>query len=346
MVFTFSTCVQATSADVYKDVKSGDWYYDDIVWATENHMTSGYDDGTFVPDAKITEAEFLKMLVSVYKGNITQKNDPHWYDAYYRFAEDHKWNVYGLLSYASNFARDNTIAPVPDKPLIRLKAAMILLNATGKEADAPDELIWALYNSKLSDGKTSRTVYGFQPNDLLTRAEAVSFIRNFKAKNSMNDLLPVTQSLEANRVLSMTRVVKTLIEMAEEHGYQFQQNSKLNRYVKEEGNILKGFRIFSKEDPSIDLQFSVSAEHHQRTIINSNLNNESSPLMREFLSRILNNQGYMLSILEAFDMMPKATPRSIDMNIPYNYSFVKFSTSSFNLSLDESDKTPYGYEGN
>lgn len=35
MLFTFSTCVQAASADVYKDVKPGDWYYDDIVWAID-----------------------------------------------------------------------------------------------------------------------------------------------------------------------------------------------------------------------------------------------------------------------------------------------------------------------
>lgn len=349
MLFSFvPLAIVQAGTGLYKDVNPGDWYFGDVKWATENQMVSGYDDGTFVPDAKVTEAEFLKMLIALYKGDITQKADPHWYDAYYRFAVAHKWNVYGILSYDSrNYPLSNTIKAVADMPLTRLKSAMILLNATGQEADAPDELIWALYNSNLSNGKTSKSVYGFQPHDLLTRAEAVSFIRNFKEINARQDLLSVSQIIEANRDLSITRIINTLSEMTEEFGYTFEPQSKLlNRYVKEEGNIEKGIKISINEDPSKDIYLHVSAQPHQRTVIHiDNLNDKSAPIMRELLNRVLDD-SYKSSILEAYDMMPKATPRSMDINIPYNFSRVYFSTTSFQLSLDESDKKPNGYEGN
>lgn len=221
---------------------------------------------------------------------------------------------------------------------------MILLNAIGKEADAPDELIWEMYNHHFSNGKTGKSVYGFQMNDLLTRAEAVTFIRNFKEHNTNKELLPITQLVEANRVLSLSRISSILQQLAAEKGYTVKQTV-LHRWVREEGNIGQTFNVTSGNNPDFYFSIWAAAEHSQKSYMNIGATEDAKVFMKEFLNRIFANQTYKSSIIDAFEMMPKATPRTIDINIPYNHSAVKFYASSFNIGLDESDKKPFGYNG-
>ncbi|MEK3912142.1 leucine-rich repeat domain-containing protein [Paenibacillus sp. FSL H7-0331] len=327
---------------LFRDVNPSDWFYEDIQWAAGKGMIAGYDDGTFVPDAKITEAEFLKMLISLYIGDLWKKNDLHWYDGYYRFAEEHKWDVSGL-SYLKAKSVDYT-GPIPsEKPFIRLEAAMLLLNAVGKEADAPDELIWEMYNRKFSEGKTDKSVYGFQINDLLTRAEAVSLLRKFKENNLNNELLTVSQSVEANRVLSISRISSAIQQLASTKGYQVKQPAALNRWVREEGNINQMIRVNSENNPKFLFSVMVYAEQNQYSHINMSISDDARSFARELLDSILDHQPYKSSIITAFDLMPQATSRSMDVDLPYNHSVVYFDTNSFNIRLYEYDKKPFGY---
>lgn len=60
---------QAGSPDVtgdsrFTDVKSTAWYYRAVTWAAENHVVSGYTDGTFRPNQAITRQEVAVMLYS------------------------------------------------------------------------------------------------------------------------------------------------------------------------------------------------------------------------------------------------------------------------------------------
>lgn len=328
----------------FADVKPGDWYYDNIRWAVGIGMVNGYDDGTFVPDAKVTEAEFLKMFISLYTGELATLQDEIWYDAYYKFAEARKWDVPGLFD-ARSPDQTNSKYFIPNKPIIRLEAAMFLLNAIGKEADAPDELIWEMYNNGFSNGKTSKTVYGFHIDDLLTRAEAVSFLRNFKESNLNKELLAVTQVVESNRILSLTKVASVINQSASDKGCQVQQPG-LSRRVREEGNINQLLRVSCESNPNLRVDFEVYVSRNQITVININLNEteEARAFTKEILIKLFKGQAYNQTILDAFDMMPNATPGTMDVTIPYNQSSVKFSTTSFNIRLDESDKAPFGSE--
>ncbi|MCU6791979.1 leucine-rich repeat domain-containing protein [Paenibacillus sp. WQ 127069] len=326
----------------FRDVNPSDWFYEDIQWAAGKGMIAGYDDGTFVPDAKITEAEFLKMLISLYLGDLSKKNDLHWYDGYYRFAKEHKWDVSGLPYLKANSV-DYT-GPLPsEKPLIRLEAAMLLLNAVGKEADAPDELIWEMYNWHFSEGKTDKSVYGYQINDLLTRAEAVSLLWKFKENNPNNELLPVTQTVEANRVLSISRISSAIQQLAYAKGYQVKQPAALNRWVREEGNISQMIRVNSENNPKFSFRITVNAEQNQFSHINMTISDDARSFTRELLDTLLENQSYKSTIMNAFDLMPQATLRSMDVDLPYNHSVVYFDTNSFNIRLYEHDKKPFGY---
>lgn len=50
----------------FSDVYQNDWYYDNIMWAVENGIAQGYDDGTFRPNEQITRAEMVIMLKNLY----------------------------------------------------------------------------------------------------------------------------------------------------------------------------------------------------------------------------------------------------------------------------------------
>ena len=46
----------------FADVKQGAWYYDAIVWATENKITNGISADAFAPDAKLTREQLVTFL--------------------------------------------------------------------------------------------------------------------------------------------------------------------------------------------------------------------------------------------------------------------------------------------
>ena len=63
--------------------------YEAIVWAKSRGIVSGYADGTFKPNANITEAQFAKMLSQFLnlkddKGDLIKYTPTsHWADGYY-----------------------------------------------------------------------------------------------------------------------------------------------------------------------------------------------------------------------------------------------------------------------
>ena len=56
-------CPEPESANnPFKDVAEGSYYYNAVLWAVENGITSGYDDGTFRPNAVCTRAHVVSFL--------------------------------------------------------------------------------------------------------------------------------------------------------------------------------------------------------------------------------------------------------------------------------------------
>lgn len=58
LIFTFTS---KADAQTFKDIK-GHWAKDYIEWAADNGIFTGYKDGTFKPDKKISRAEFITIL--------------------------------------------------------------------------------------------------------------------------------------------------------------------------------------------------------------------------------------------------------------------------------------------
>ena len=61
------------SKQIFNDVYQSDWYYDPIMWAAENGIVLGYDDGSFRPNENITRAEMVIMLKNFYDFQSSSK---------------------------------------------------------------------------------------------------------------------------------------------------------------------------------------------------------------------------------------------------------------------------------
>lgn len=171
-VSIFASSVANAAGVSFKDVKKSDWYYSAVNWGTGNGMVSGYPDGTFKPNNKVTEAEFLKLLIASYTKVDTNGSYGNWYDPYYAFALEKNFAFTGLAT----------------SPINRTQVAEIVTGAAGKNYSGNDAIIYLLGNG-LAKGKVSGdvSVAGYKGSDLLTRAEAVQFIKNAK-ENGLDSL--------------------------------------------------------------------------------------------------------------------------------------------------------------
>lgn len=58
---------EATDTELaFPDVTEDDWYYNAVLWAAENGITAGYEDGTFRPTKDCTRAEIVQFLYNAY----------------------------------------------------------------------------------------------------------------------------------------------------------------------------------------------------------------------------------------------------------------------------------------
>ncbi|WP_051775169.1 S-layer homology domain-containing protein [Paenibacillus tyrfis] len=166
----------------FKDVTPDHWGYETISWAKENGIVDGYPDGTFKPEQSVGQTEFLAMLIRAYKpkGFSEQSSDSDWRTPYIQYGFKMGW----AGSYITPPASKLSSFPKPEISEPRMYVAKLITNASGRSYDFDDSIRFLL-DSGLSNGKTDNTVSGFQGNELLTRAEAVTFIKNVKSKLDM-----------------------------------------------------------------------------------------------------------------------------------------------------------------
>ena len=53
---------EVSGENKFADVKEGSYYHDAVIWANENKITTGYDDGTFKPHASVTREQMAAFL--------------------------------------------------------------------------------------------------------------------------------------------------------------------------------------------------------------------------------------------------------------------------------------------
>jgi len=212
-LFAASGTVSADQDNRFTDVPSNYWAAGAIDWGVTKNAIIGYSDGTFQPNRYVTEAEFLRMLLSIYQLQASGSKEDHWANKYYDYAQANQWFSLEGLS--------NTAAK--DKPISRGNTALIMNNALGIDSPSVEAAILKLYELNLSSGKTEKTVVGFQANQFLTRAEAISFIRNYANQyngvKSVNRIIRETSS-EVKKKLTLSGITNLVQKIATQHEYR------------------------------------------------------------------------------------------------------------------------------
>jgi uncharacterized YkwD family protein len=127
----------------------------------EQGLVTGFADGTFRPDETVTEEQFLAMWLRAFGYRDDRSNRSRWSDPYYRAAQSIGLPVTGKREAAIN----------------RQSVAEMIAASDGQSLRGADAIQYLL-DQGWSRGKTAPTVEGYRGQDLLTRAEAVQFIRN------------------------------------------------------------------------------------------------------------------------------------------------------------------------
>lgn len=171
----------------FKDISADEYYYESVLWAAENGVTSGTSPSTFSPGSTCTRAQVVQFLYNAY-GNPTPadtespftdvKPGEWYYDAV-------QWAVQEGITAGTS---ETTFSP--NMGCTRGQVAVLLWNAAGRPepgADAPtfsdikstdyfyDAVRWAA-----QEGITAGTGDNkFSPNTICTRAQTVTLLYHY-----------------------------------------------------------------------------------------------------------------------------------------------------------------------
>ncbi len=198
-VITSSLCL----AKDFNDLSNNHWAYQYINELSNKNIINGYNDGTFKPNATITNAEFIKLLVmlgvpddislSDYGSNIN-----HWAGSYVEIAR-----YDGILK--QSFSPDTLNEDITRIEMVEMlsRADKALGNEliVGQELPFSDldtltnddqfDLLSHAVANKLINGYEDGT---FRPNNHMTRAEASTVIYRFLNRNvGKNYQLPIKE---------------------------------------------------------------------------------------------------------------------------------------------------------
>jgi hypothetical protein len=166
------------SVESFSDVKTTDWFYQDMMDLVSRGVIDGYSDNTFKASNRVTVAEFIKMVLTVSNQTILiPEKDVSWYSRYVHTA---MLNDYIDKNYYLNYERPITrseMGNIIDRILkLRYNNAheyipQIFDYATIQEAHKISSL--NVYIAGIITGYSDRTI---RPDANATRAEAATVI--------------------------------------------------------------------------------------------------------------------------------------------------------------------------
>ena len=149
---------------IFPDV-SEKWQKDAIYSAVDRGIVHGYEDGTFKPNQKITEAEFAVMLVNSATGidvrSVRPGKDDHWAQSVYD-----ELGKYGLplLGYQDTLYKDS--------PLSRGRAAKIIARIYGFDLNVVEAVDFMYENDLSKDTGEKMDFESYGAFAFLTRSES------------------------------------------------------------------------------------------------------------------------------------------------------------------------------
>ncbi|CAG7655814.1 S-layer homology domain-containing protein [Paenibacillus allorhizosphaerae] len=190
LIHPFMSTVKANDTDY-----EGHWAETTIRWAMDRSIADGYGDGTFQPDRIVTEAEFLAMLIRFFPNSREHYSElirtaassrEDWSDPYYKLSSEYDIPTNGMTERKSRF-----------EPVNRGLVARMIIGTTGIKAQLSEAIIF-MFEKGLSEGKSDKTLYGFDAEGSLTRAEAVQFLKKLAEQGLDKELKPRSVRVSAS----------------------------------------------------------------------------------------------------------------------------------------------------
>ena len=188
----FKIKTSQTKSIIFDDVPKNHWAYQEIMQMAQNGIISGYSNGKFNPNEKVTREQFAKMMVLTLKLPINIHNK-----ASFKDVSKERWSykyIESAMQYLSGY--DDNYRP--NQNATREEITYALVKAKGYQKETADtsrlkslfkdyktisatmaKYILIAYDKKLISGYDDGT---FRPKGELTRAEAAVLL--YKAKAS------------------------------------------------------------------------------------------------------------------------------------------------------------------
>ena len=117
----------------FKDVKQGAWYYNAVIWAADNGIVKGYEDGCFYPNRPITREQMVTMLYRYmqFKGIKADASGEDW-KSFTDYAKVDSWAqdamAWAVSNGVVNGIQNNQLAPTHTAQ--RSQVAKIIMEIT------------------------------------------------------------------------------------------------------------------------------------------------------------------------------------------------------------------------
>lgn len=173
---------------IFKDVKTGDWYYDYVNIAAAYGLIKGYPDGNFYPDKEVTYAEAVAMIMrSLGHNYIREDSEYGWEFNYIQKMRDIKLNEGMEVFENSNGAKRGEVAILIWNMLNQNTWEIIEEEGTGilTYVDSGKVLLDKVFGKEyqLVSGKKIRSFSAFEKT-MYANVESLGEVK-------LNDLLPI-----------------------------------------------------------------------------------------------------------------------------------------------------------
>nr|WP_246281241.1 S-layer homology domain-containing protein [Saccharibacillus qingshengii] len=185
----------------FSDVKTSHWAYSAVQKAVAKGYVDGYTNGTFKPDASVTRAEFVKMVVVAMKLD-TKDAAGKWYTPYVNAA-----SAAGLYA-GSDFANSEAAWT---KTMTREEMARVAARAIGEKTSENDKWMYLATSAGLIQGVGKGQI---APTGLTTRAQSVVIIERILTAKAGGELdTDVYATAEAEILWHGTNIFTVMPEM-------------------------------------------------------------------------------------------------------------------------------------
>ncbi|CAK7073442.1 S-layer homology domain-containing protein [Tissierella sp.] len=199
----------ANASGIFSDVKGTEWFYKDVNSLIELGAISGYTDGTFKPNNKVSRAEFIKILITAI-GEKPGATTGNWASGYISKAEELGLINHGVYQGAEG---DKVITRNEIAKLVSIADGMIFEGITNDNIEpniADINLIPTEYKDHVKNAYSKGIITGFPDgrfggNEGITRAEvSVITLRLIKLDSRVvggnNDVLTDNNVVEEPKI--------------------------------------------------------------------------------------------------------------------------------------------------